>query len=239
MYVLSTAQGPMHPRVQLHRAESIPAHSEHPVLGDQLAIARLLYVAAETGARFVRDRIDVEPLDWLFAEREVFDGGTAVSSCTAAEGFRRAAVLHGLSIGLDAAPRVLEGIPAFDFLSSRAFHHVSCGLPMPFNPPMPGRHGPLALYTCSIISELQDECVQIFCGMIARNEGEVRGRLRQRYGPMLEDEAQVRLGFDWSEPLAGAMVSEAMAHVLEVAAADPTSSFANGFDFQVEQRFSS
>ena len=238
MSVLSTAQGPMHLKVRLPRAGCIPAHSAHRNLRDRLAMTRLLYVAAETGARFVRERIDVEPLDWLFAELELFDGGTAVSSCMATEGFRRAAVLHGLSIGLDAAPSVLEGIPVSDFLSSRALHQVSCGLPMPFDTPTPGHQAPLALYTCSIISELQDECVQIFCGMIARNEREVRGRLRQRYGPMLEDEAQVRLGFDWSEPLAGAMVSDAMAHVLEVAAADPASSFANGFDFQVEQRFS-
>lgn len=239
MSVLSTAQGSTHLRARLPRAACIPAHSAHRVLRDRLVMARLLYVAAETGARFVRERINVEPLDWLFSEREVFGGGTAVSSCAAAEGFRRAAVLHGLSFGLDAAPRVLEGIPASEFLSSRAFHHVSCGLPMPFDTEFSGHQGPLALYTCSIISEVQDECVQIFCGMIARSEGEVRGRLRQRYGPMLEDEAQVRLGFDWSEPLAGTLVSEAMAHVLAVAAADPTSSFASGFDFQVEQRFAS
>ena len=74
--------------------------------------------------------------------------------------------------------------------------------------------------------------------MMAQSPQEVRARLRQRYGSLIEDEAQVRLGFDWSEPLACAMVSEAMAHVLTIAAAEPASSLARGLDFQVEQRFS-
>lgn len=73
--------------------------------------------------------------------------------------------------------------------------------------------------------------------MIASGQGEVRSRLRQRYGPLLEDEAIVRTGFDWSEPLACAMVSDAMAHVLEIASEEPESPMAAGLDFQVEQRF--
>lgn len=73
--------------------------------------------------------------------------------------------------------------------------------------------------------------------MIARGPDEVRDRLRQRFGPLLEDQAIIRLGFDWSEPLACAMVSEAMAHVLMLAAEEPTSALAEGLDFQVEQRF--
>jgi hypothetical protein len=79
--------------------------------------------------------------------------------------------------------------------------------------------------------------VQIFCAMMATSATDVRKRLRHRYGPLLEDEAQVRLGFDWSEPLAAAMVSEAMAHQLTLAAQFPASSLAEGLDFHVEQRF--
>src|SRR3546814_14525940 len=75
--------------------------------------------------------------------------------------------------------------------------------------------------------------------MRARSVSEVRFRIRQRFGPWLEDQAIVRLGFDWSEPLACAMVSQAMAHLLMLAAEDPTSSLAEGLDFHIEQRFAS
>src|SRR3546814_20722765 len=75
--------------------------------------------------------------------------------------------------------------------------------------------------------------------MIARSASEVRFRIRQRFGPLLEDQAIVRLGFDWSEPLACAMVSQAMAPLLMLAAEDPTSSLADGLDFHIEQRFAS
>lgn len=202
----------------------------------RLGEARLLYVAAETGARFVRERIHVDPLDWLFAELEIFDGRTAVATCHNAEEFRRAAVLHGLSLGLDVAPDVVEGIPAQDFLTSSARARLFSG-PQAADKIQVWPGGWLSLFTCTISYELPNEHVQIFSAMIAHDEDEVRNRLRQRYGALLEEEAQVRIGFDWSEPLACAMVSDAMAHVLTIAAADPTSSFARGLDFQVEQRF--
>ena len=202
----------------------------------RLADTRLLYVAAETGARFVRERINVDPLDWLFAEREIFDGRTAVATCHKAEEFRRATILHGLSLGLDVAPYVVEGIPAHEFLSNSARARLFSG-PQASDKIQVWPGGRLSLFTCTISYELPNEHVQIFSGMIAHDEREVRTRLRQRYGALLEEEAQVRIGFDWSEPLACAMVSDAMAHVLTIAAADPTSSFARGLDFQVEQRF--
>lgn len=200
---------------------------------------RLLHVAAETGARFVREKINADPLHWLLAERQLFDRRTALDACRGAEGFRRAVVLHGLSLGVDVAPHVVEGIPAVEFLNRTARTHLSLTPPCHFDEPEPWDEGPLALYTCSISAEFGAGQVQVFAAMVARSPSEVRGRLRQRYGPLLEDEAQVRLGFDWSEPLACAMVSEAMAHVLTLVATDPTSSLARGLDFQVEQRFAS
>src|SRR3546814_12180092 len=68
------------------------------------------------------------------------------------------------------------------------------------------------------------DLIHVFGAMIARSASEVRFRIRQRFGPLLEDQAIVRLGFDWSEPLACAMVSQAMAHLLMLAAEDPTRS---------------
>ena len=230
---LSSKMQPFTPKAQLARELG----KSRRTLSDQLADARLLSVAVETGARFVRERIKVDPLDWLFAKRELFGGRAAAESCREPEGFRRATVLHGLSLGLDAEPWVVRDIPAQEFLSNAACNHLFSSLPQQSDGIEPWPSGPPALYTCSISAELRDEHVQVFCAMIARDPCEVRIRLRQRYGSALEDEAQVRLGFDWSEPLACAMVSDAMAHVLAVAAADPASSFARGLDFQVEQRF--
>ncbi|QDP19061.1 hypothetical protein [Sphingomonas xanthus] len=203
----------------------------------RLATLRLMHVAAETGARFIRERIDHDPLDWLLTRRKLFDERSAVEVCGRPEGFRRAVVLHGLSLGLDTAPTHVARIPAHEFLSHTAMRHLQSERPPRSREADPWEAGPMALYSCSISAELPDGHIQVFGAMIARSPNEVRQRLRQRYGPLLEDQALVRIGFDWSEPLASAMVSEAMAHVLRIAAAEPTSPFAHGLDFQVEQRF--
>ena len=90
-----------------------------------------------------------------------------------------------------------------------------------------------------ICADLCESQVQIFGAMIARSGAEVRGRLRQRHGPVLEDEAIVRLGFDWSEPLACAMVSEAMAQLLQAGSGRSDLTDSDRPHFQVEQRFAS
>src|SRR3546814_1334828 len=46
-----------------------------------LAAKRLAYVAAETGARFIRDRIQIEPIDWLHRPCQLFDGESAINAC--------------------------------------------------------------------------------------------------------------------------------------------------------------
>ena len=66
---------------------------------------------------------------------------------------------------------------------------------------------------------------------------EVRSLLKNRFGPFLEDHAKVKLGFDPSEPIACALVSDASAHILSLVDSDPTGELASGFDFVVEQRF--
>ncbi len=73
---------------------------------------RLVFVAAETGARFQREGIDVDPIDWLSAPRRVFDNRCALKACTELPSFVRALILHGLSIGLDASPEDLDGLLA-------------------------------------------------------------------------------------------------------------------------------
>lgn len=231
-------QGP--PRRPRRSASAINVRSTDQVtIGRTIAAARLGYVAAELGARFVRERKDFEPITWLMSPSPLFGGRIPLHACQGSEGFRRAVILHGLGLALDAKPAHIEGVPVRHFLSRVAQSYLR--LVPPSVPDAPDRWGDglPSLYTCSISAELDSEHAQIFCAMLAHSAAEVRFRLRQRYGPLLEDEARVRLGFDWSEPLASAMVSEAMAHLLELAADDPSSPIASGLDFHVEQRFSS
>src|SRR3546814_6317142 len=85
-----------------------------------LAAKRLAYVAAETGARFIRDRIQIEPIDWLHRPCQLFDGESAINACRHAIGFERAVALHGLGLGLDSSPAIVSGIPVAAFLSDSA-----------------------------------------------------------------------------------------------------------------------
>ena len=73
-------------------------------------LIRLLFVAAETGARFARERIELDPAAWLFAGRRLFHGRAAVVACRERDAFVRALLLHGLSIGLDASPEAVDAL---------------------------------------------------------------------------------------------------------------------------------
>lgn len=216
-------------RLGLCRASSQP--NAHRMSWRRSDLLRIAATAAETGARFVRERVDVQPMAWLASPKRLLCGRTPLDACRTPEGFRRVAVLHELSLGLDAAPASVAkinletlggwyGTPPGIVFASRADDDFSS-----------------SLYNASIVHEDERGCFQIYAAMIARNASEVRRRLRARLGGLLENEATVRLGFDWSEPLACAMVSSAVADILMQAAEDPTSPIAIGLDFQVEQRF--
>lgn len=201
-----------------------------------LSTLRLAHIAAETGARFVRERIDCCPIDWMLRPLQMFDGRAAISCCGSAEGYRKAMLLHGLSLGMDASPDHFLQMPDADLVLGKETLVSGIRPPKGIGSEWWGRGAP-TLFTCTIAASLDETEVQIFCAMIARSEAEVRSRLRQRYGRLFEDEARVKRGFDWSEPLACSLVSDAMANLLKLAAAEPTSSLAQGLDFQVEQRF--
>lgn len=203
----------------------------------RLETFRLMYVAAELGAHLVRHRIGIEPLRWLTTPKALFQGRAAIDACRHPEGFRRAVALLGLELELDALPERVEGIPTTEFLRldldlglTTKDRRANLGPEREFQP---------ALYTWTIAADRAQTQIQIFGAMIAHGPAEVRKRIRERLGQALEDEAVVRLGFDWSEPLACAMVSDAVADVLMLAEEDPGDSFAEGLDIQMEQRFAS
>jgi hypothetical protein len=77
-------------------------------------LIRLMLIAAETRARFEREGIAMDPAGWLFAPRCLFDGRAAVDACAAHGAFIRAMLLHGLGLGLDAAPAAMDALLAED-----------------------------------------------------------------------------------------------------------------------------
>jgi hypothetical protein len=208
------------------------AHSDARV-----ALTRLMYVSSETAARFQREGLGLEPLLWLTEPHRLFDGKAAIDACATEEGARRALALHGLGIGLDADPAIIADIPLSEFVTDAVKPLIiprSC---------LPAAHRSdtiaeeLALYTGTISACRTKGYIQVFCAMVTCGPQQMREKIRRRYGAILEEEASITLGFDWSQPLACSLVSEAMAEVLTLVEADPASSLAAGLDFYVEQRF--
>ncbi|HZG09121.1 MAG TPA: 3'-5' exonuclease [Allosphingosinicella sp.] len=74
----------------------------------QRGLCRLATVAVDTGARFQRERLDDDPVEWLLSPKELFNGRPPIEACLERRHFLRATLLHGLSLGLDAAPETLD-----------------------------------------------------------------------------------------------------------------------------------
>lgn len=77
-------------------------------------LGRLVFIAAETGARFEREGANVDPVGWLFAPRDLFNGRQAIVACKEREPFVSAIILHGLSIGFDADPNEIDALMSDD-----------------------------------------------------------------------------------------------------------------------------
>lgn len=84
------------------------SRSDTPLLVTRRRLIRLALVAAETGARFQRDGLDHDPVAWMLAPRELFDGRDGIEGSLALTGCLRAILLHGLAIGLDADPALMD-----------------------------------------------------------------------------------------------------------------------------------
>lgn len=88
--------------------------NDFPVVTTRRRLTRLALVAAETGARFQRDGIGHDPMAWLLAPRLLFDGLDAIEAAADLRHCTRAILLHGLGIGLDADPTVIDELCADD-----------------------------------------------------------------------------------------------------------------------------
>ncbi|WP_019834446.1 hypothetical protein [Sphingomonas sp. PR090111-T3T-6A] len=197
-------------------------------------ICRLATIASETGARFARDRLRADALAWLYAPRELFSGQCAIDACVEIHAFKRALVLHGLSLGLDASPDEIDdllepsgGVETFDELLEPSNRTA-----MPTS-----QVRRCQLFTATILDESERGTLQAFVAVVADDAREVFEHLRDRYGTRVADLAVIRAGFDPSEPIAMALVSEAVGDALTLIARKVGSPLAAGVDVQLESRF--
>jgi hypothetical protein len=89
-----------------------------PIVVTRRRLVRLALVAAETGARFQREGLDYDPVAWMLAPREMFDGVDGIEGALGLSGCLRAILLHGLGMGLDADPALIDELLADEEASS-------------------------------------------------------------------------------------------------------------------------
>lgn len=78
------------------------------VVTTRRGLSRIAFVAAETASRFEREGIAHDPVAWMMTPRKIFEGLAAIDACLNRHAFIRAAILHGLSWGLDASPEEID-----------------------------------------------------------------------------------------------------------------------------------
>lgn len=75
-------------------------------------VLRITLVALETGARFQRDGIGLDPLAWMVTPRRMFDGRPPIEACVDVDACMMAVLVHGLGLGLDPRAGDLEMLMA-------------------------------------------------------------------------------------------------------------------------------
>lgn len=191
-------------------------------------LVRLALVASEAGARFQREGGGTDPMAWMLAPRRLFAGSAAIEACLEREACLRAVLVHGLGLGVDA-----EAADIDELLSDDADED---------GPPVDGgasTDSEPRLFTATLSEEVGSGIVQSFDAAVVGSEADMRARMRGRLGDRLAEAASVVEGFPAGTPLSDALVSDAVADMLRLVAADPGSSLAAGLDVVIEQRFSS
>lgn len=74
----------------------------------RVALVRIACVAAETGARMQRDGLAEDPVGWMVSPLALFDGRPPIEACMERSACSKAILLHGLGLGLDADPAVID-----------------------------------------------------------------------------------------------------------------------------------
>lgn len=149
----------------------------------------------------------------------------------------RGVLIHGLALGLDADPDFIDGLAADEGGDDEAIVDGEADQDtdnvVPF---APRAEGELRLFTATIVVNDGFEAVHAFHASLATEEAEVAGRLYCRLGAAAAD-ARIVAGFDPTDPLVAALVSDAICDTLALIAAEPGSPLADGLDVNIEHRF--
>lgn len=198
------------------------------VVTTERRLLRLVVAAVDAAARFEREGAEHDPAAWMLTPRAMFGGRPAIEACQDLRGCLRATVLNGLSLGLDADPADLDDLldetPTVEAIDGR-----SVATRRRWN-------GPRLLSAWIDTTGTDHPGIQ-FCAMVTADPLEFAKRLIDCFGADAAGAAEVEIGFDRTSARATGFISEAMTEVLALAAADPASSFAEGLDIVVAQRF--
>ncbi len=249
--ILAVAPSPMGAEAPALRWDCDPldpdAFADTPVTTSPRRMMRLAIAAADASARFAREGSEVDPVAWMLTPRAVFEGLNAMDACQDLKHFKRSIALHALGLGLDADPHAIDellddgddedgmedGMRDDDLDVGDVGTRVTTMSSGDEDGMMLAR--PLLL-TCWLDVLQGGERLFAFCAIVTDRPGELVERLIARYGAAAEH-AEFAVGFDPTSSLATAMISDAVADTLALAARDPESRLAAGLDVVVEQRF--
>lgn len=196
-------------------------------------IGRVAAVAAETGARFAREGIEMDPVEWLSSPRVAFGGRSAIEACQSRQDFLKGMLAHGLSLDLDPDRAIL------DALVSAGAGRPDAGLVEADLAEALVRRSAWQprLFTATVSATVGDATVFVFRASIAGDRSAFERLLGRRMGLRLADRATVRTGYDPSDPVCALLVSGPLEDELLRVQADPEGAEGEGFDIQLEQRF--
>lgn len=207
--------------------------TDRPVVTSLRRIARVATLAAEVGTRFAREGIDHDPVAWLMSPRRLFRGKTAIVACQNRKDFLRGLLLHGLSVGLDAEPAVLDVLVTDAAAAGGGGHDPAGrrGVGLDEREASPARR---VLYTALVAETVGEGLHLAFVATVTDSREAFERSLRVRLGVRSAGLAHVREGFVASEPLMEAVVSPWLADFLIRLTLDP--SFAATSDLDVCHR---
>ena len=77
---------------------------------DRVDLVRIACVAAETGARFQRDGLGHDPMDWMLSASDLFGGHPPIEACKRKDACSLAILVHGLGLPTNIGPDELNSI---------------------------------------------------------------------------------------------------------------------------------
>lgn len=77
---------------------------------DRVDIVRIACVAAETGARFQREGLGQDPMDWMLSPASLFAGRPPIEACRRKNACSLAILVHGLGLPSNISPASLNSI---------------------------------------------------------------------------------------------------------------------------------